>query len=61
LLANNNEIISVGCNGLYSSYCVCMTSYKYNIDNKIKESICKECKFNRIKLTTYNNFKNILH
>lgn len=59
LLTNNNEIISVGCNGLYSSFCVCMTAHKYNIDNKIKQSICKECKFNRNKLINNNNFKNI--
>ena len=58
LLGNNNEIISVGCNGLYSTYCLCMSAYKYTIDNKIKNSICNECKFNRNKLND-NKFINI--
>jgi len=55
---NGHEIISVGCNGIYSDYCLCMTpTLKYNSSKCEKNKICNECKFSREKITDNFSFK----
>jgi len=56
---NGNTIISVGCSGLYSNYCICMTAKKYSASTIYKNKICNECKFNRANLIKDNGFINL--
>ena len=38
-----HEIILVGCNGIYKSYCACMSSIPSVSTNEVKQKICTRC------------------
>jgi hypothetical protein len=55
---NGNEIITVNCNSIYNSYCLCMESLDY-FDSIQKKIICNKCKNNRDQINKEFNFKSI--
>jgi hypothetical protein len=61
-LQNNDiELIKVGCDGLYSDYCLSMSAAGiWPHDNReLKEQVCVKCRRNKLEINKHFNFKSI--
>lgn len=61
-LQNNHiELIKVGCDGLYSDYCLSMSAAGIwpHDNHELKEQVCVKCRRNKLEINKHFNFKNI--